>query len=92
MLSGEKQVFTRLFELSLLAKKHGLFAGNPIAAVEVKVAPDGTIIGRRLVTSSGVAAWDEAVLRAIDRTAVLPRNPDGPTPPSMLIEFRPRDL
>jgi len=67
-------------------------AGNPIAAVEVKVAPDGTIIGRRLVTSSGVAAWDEAVLRAIDRTAVLPRNPDGPTPPSMLIEFRPRDL
>ena len=67
-------------------------AGNPIAAVEVNVAPDGTIIGRRLVTSSGVAAWDEAVLRAIDRTAVLPRNPDGPTPPSMLIEFRPRDL
>jgi colicin import membrane protein len=66
--------------------------GNPIAAVEVKVAPDGTIIGRRLVTSSGVASWDEAVLRAIDRTAVLPRNPDGPTPPSMLIEFRPRDL
>ena len=67
-------------------------AGNPIATVEVKVAPDGTIIGRRLVTSSGVASWDEAVLRAIDRTAVLPRNPDGPTPPSMLIEFRPRDL
>jgi colicin import membrane protein len=67
-------------------------AGNPIATVEVKVASDGTIIGRRLVTSSGVASWDEAVLRAIDRTAVLPRNPDGPTPPSMLIEFRPRDL
>jgi colicin import membrane protein len=67
-------------------------AGNPIAAVEVKVAPDGTIIGRRLVTSSGIASWDEAVLRAIDRTAVLPRNPDGPTPPSMLIEFRPRDF
>jgi colicin import membrane protein len=66
--------------------------GNPLAEVEVKVAPDGTIVGRRLVTSSGVAAWDEAVLRAIDRTAVLPRNPDGPTPPSMLIGFRPRDL
>ena len=34
----------------------------------------------------------EAVLRAIDRTAVLPRDDDGRVPPSMLIGFRPRDL
>lgn len=67
-------------------------AGNPVAAVEVKVAPDGTIVGRRLLTSSGDAGWDEAVLRAIDRTAVLPRDVDGRVPPSMLIEFRPRDF
>lgn len=67
-------------------------AGNPLAEVEVKVAPDGTIVGRRLATSSGNAAWDEAVLRAIDRTAVLPRDVDGRVPPSMIIGFRPRDL
>ena len=66
-------------------------SGNPQATVEVKVAPDGTIIGRRLLKSSGVPAWDEAVLRAIDRTATLPRDTDGRVPPSLEISFRPRD-
>jgi len=65
--------------------------GNPTASVEVKVAPDGTIIGRRLARSSGVTAWDEAVLRAIDKTEVLPRDVDGRVPPSMTIDFRPYD-
>lgn len=67
-------------------------AGNPMAAVEVKVAPDGTIVGRRLVKSSGVPSWDEAVLRAIDKTEVLPRDTDGRVPPALLLEFRPRDF
>ena len=66
-------------------------SGNPQATVEVKVAPDGTIIGRRLLKSSGVPAWDEAVLRAIDKTEVLPRDTDGRVPPSLEISFRPRD-
>jgi colicin import membrane protein len=66
--------------------------GNPLASVEVKVAPDGTIVGRRLVKSSGVPAWDEAVLRAIDKTEVLPRDTDGRVPPAMLLDFRPRDF
>ncbi len=66
-------------------------SGNPQATVEVKVGPDGTIIGRRLLKSSGVPAWDEAVLRAIDKTEVLPRDTDGRVPPSLEISFRPRD-
>jgi colicin import membrane protein len=66
-------------------------AGNPMAAVEVRAAPDGTIIGRRLLKGSGNAAWDQAVLRAIDRTEVLPRDVDGRVPALMTIEFRPRD-
>jgi colicin import membrane protein len=65
--------------------------GNPVAAVEVKLAPDGTIVARRLVKSSGVKSWDDAVLRAIDRTGVLPRDVDGRVPPPFQIEFRPRD-
>ena len=64
-------------------------AGNPSATVEVRVAPDGTIVGRKLVTSSGVAAWDETVLRAIDKTEVLPRDVDGRVPPTITIAFRP---
>jgi len=65
--------------------------GNPLAIVEVKVAPAGTIIGKRLIKSSGVPAWDEAVLRAIDKTEVLPRDIDGRVPSSFEIDFRPRD-
>jgi colicin import membrane protein len=67
-------------------------AGNPVAAVEVRCAADGTIIAKRLVKSSGSREWDDAVLRAIDRTGELPRDIDGRVPSPILIEFRPRDL
>jgi len=58
--------------------------------VEVRLAPDGTIVGKRLVKSSGVKSWDEAVLRALDKTEVLPRDVDGRVPSPVTIEFRPR--
>ena len=66
-------------------------AGNPAATVEVKVAPDGTIVGRKLVTGSGSAAWDETVLRALDKTEILPKDTDGRVPPTIIITFRPND-
>jgi colicin import membrane protein len=65
--------------------------GNPRAEVEVRTAPDGTIVGSKLVKSSGNKSWDEAVLRAIEKTEVLPRNEDGLVPSPMTIGFRPRD-
>ena len=65
--------------------------GNPIATVEVRLAPDGTIIGKRLVKSSGVKSWDDAVLRAIERTEVLPRDTDGRVPGPFEIDFKRRD-
>ncbi len=65
--------------------------GNPLATVEVKLAPDGTIVAKRLVKSSGVKSWDDAVLRAIERTEVLPRDVDGRVPPPFQIDFRLRD-
>ena len=67
-------------------------AGDPVAVVEVKVAPDGTIIGRRITKASGLQGWDDAVLRAIDRTEVLPRDVDGRVPPTIEIRFRARDF
>jgi colicin import membrane protein len=66
-------------------------AGNPTAEVEVRTSPDGTIIGRKLLKTSGVPAWDEAVLKAIDKTEVLPRDVDGRVPPTLVISFRPKD-
>ena len=66
-------------------------SGNPTAEVEVRTSPDGTIISRRLAKSSGVKSWDDAVLSAIDKTEVLPRDVDGRVPPALVISFRPRD-
>jgi colicin import membrane protein len=65
--------------------------GNPTAIVEVRTSPDGTIISRKLTQSSGVKEWDEAVLRAIDKTEMLPRDTDGRVPSTLLISFRPKD-
>jgi colicin import membrane protein len=65
--------------------------GNPTADVEVRTLPDGTIASRRLVKSSGNPAWDDAVLKALDRTARLPRDEDGRVPSTLVIGFRPRD-
>jgi colicin import membrane protein len=66
-------------------------AGNPSAEVEVRMAPDGTIIGKRVIKSSGLKSWDEAVLRALDKTEVLPRDVDGRVHTPLLIEFRPKN-
>ena len=65
--------------------------GNPMATVEVKLAPDGTIIAKRLVKSSGLKSWDDAVLRAIERTEILPRDTDGRVPPPFQIDFKLRE-
>lgn len=66
-------------------------SGNPSADVEVRLSPDGTIVGKRLVRPSGNKAWDDAVLRALDKTETLPRDVDGRVHPSFVIGFRPRD-
>jgi colicin import membrane protein len=65
--------------------------GNPTALVEVRTSPDGTIIARKLLKSSGVKAWDDAVLRAIDKAEVLPRDTDGRVPSPLEISFQPKD-
>ena len=64
---------------------------NASADVEVRCAPDGTIVGRKLIKSSGNAAWDNAVLKAIDKTEVLPRDTDGRIHSPLVISFRPKD-
>ena len=66
-------------------------SGNPTAEVEVRTSPDGTITSRKLLKASGVAAWDEAVLKAIDKTETLPRDVDGRVPTPLVISFRPKD-
>jgi colicin import membrane protein len=54
--------------------------GNPTVEIDIRCAPDGTILSRRITKSSGSQKWDDLVLRAIDKTAVLPRDTDGRVP------------
>ena len=66
-------------------------ASNASADVEVRCAPDGTIVGKKLIKSSGNTAWDNAVLKAIDKTEILPRDTDGRIHSPLVISFRPKD-
>ena len=65
-------------------------ARDLVLGLEVVLA-DGTILSRKLLSSSGNKAWDDAVLRAIDKTEVLPRDTDGRVPPVIVLGFRPLD-
>lgn len=66
-------------------------SGNPIAEVEVRTNPNGTIISQRLVKPSGNAAWDDAVIKAIIRTATMPKDVDGRVPSAMVLSMRVKD-
>ena len=64
---------------------------NNAAEVEVRLAPTGLIVGTKLLKSSGNKAWDDAVLKALDKTEELPRDVDGRIHTPLIITFRPRD-
>lgn len=68
-----------------------LVSGNPGAEFDVRLAPDGTIVGTpTLVKTSGLPNWDEAALRALQKTEKLPRDVDGTVPPRLIVTLRPK--
>jgi colicin import membrane protein len=68
-----------------------LVNGNPGAEFDVRLAPDGTIVGTpTLVKTSGLPNWDEAALRALQKTEKLPRDVDGTVPPRLIVTLRPK--
>ena len=62
--------------------------GNPSVDIELRAAADGTIVSSKVIKSSGNKAWDDAVQKGIDKTAVLPRDLDGRVPSPMVIAYR----
>jgi colicin import membrane protein len=67
-------------------------SGNPLVSIEVRMAPDGTILGQpRIVKSSGNREWDEAVVRAFEKTEVLPRDTDGRVHSPLIVDWRVND-
>ena len=65
--------------------------GNPVAEVEVRLSPTGAIVGQRLLRKSDSPEWDAAVMRAVEKAEVLPRDVDGRVPPVMVITFSRRE-
>ncbi|WP_066731698.1 cell envelope integrity protein TolA [Cupriavidus sp. D384] len=71
---------------------NGTVDGNPSAVVAVRLAPDGSILSKRLAKSSGDADWDNAVIRAVERSDPLPTDEGGKAPSfEFTITFRPKD-
>ena len=65
--------------------------GNPVAEVEVRLAPSGAILGQRLLRKSDSPEWDAAVMRAVEKAEMLPRDVDGRVPPVIVIQFSRRE-
>jgi colicin import membrane protein len=64
----------------------GDISRNPVVDIEVRVDPSGLILGRpRIVKSSGNREFDESVVRAFEKTEVLPRDENGRVPSSVTI-------
>ena len=67
-----------------------LVNGNPSAEFQVSLAPDGTIVGVKLVKSSGLPNWDQAAERGLRKTERLPRDNDGRIFPSLIVALQPK--
>jgi colicin import membrane protein len=67
-------------------------SGNPATVVKVNLAPDGAILETSILTSSGNASWDRAVLLALIRAESLPKDDNGKIPQrEVKLTFKPKD-
>lgn len=66
-------------------------AGNPAVEFAVELLPDGSIRSLNKVKSSGVPGFDEAVQRAIGKSAPFPPDKTGRVPSSFNVVHHPKD-
>jgi len=67
-------------------------SGNPASVVKVDLAPDGAILSTSILSSSGNAGWDRAVLLALTRAESLPKDDNGKIPQrEVKLTFKPKD-
>ena len=57
--------------------------------IAVRCSPTGTLLSATIAHSSGNPAWDDAALRAVQRSDPMPQDIDGKTPASFRITLRP---
>jgi colicin import membrane protein len=66
--------------------------GNPTATFRVEQLPTGEIISVKMIKSSGVPSFDDAVEKGINKSSPLPKKKDGTVERSLVIEFHMKDL
>jgi colicin import membrane protein len=69
----------------------GNVEGNIKAIAIVYLAPDGRVVSARITKSSGNPLWDDAVIDAILKTEVFPRDVDGRVPSPIELTFTPSE-
>ncbi|CAB3771575.1 cell envelope integrity protein TolA [Paraburkholderia solisilvae] len=57
--------------------------------VSVRCAPTGTLLSATVTRGSGNSQWDDAALRAVQRSDPMPQDTNGKTPASFTITLRP---
>lgn len=66
--------------------------GNPAVEFDAQLLPDGSVASLHLRKSSGVPGFDEAVKRAIEKSAPYPKDSKlGVVPPSFIGIHKPKD-
>jgi colicin import membrane protein len=58
--------------------------------VAIDCAPDGRVLNARIVRPSGNPSWDDAAMRAVQRSDPMPLDDNGTAPAHFTITFRPR--
>jgi colicin import membrane protein len=66
--------------------------GNPKAVFKVEELPTGEIISVKLVKSSGISAFDDAVEKGIMKASPLPKKKNGTVERTLEIAFSMKDL
>ena len=67
-----------------------LTQGNPVAEIQVMCDQSGKILSWEMTRSSGNDAWDNSVMKAVEKTGTLPLDENGYIPPRISFSFRPR--
>ena len=66
--------------------------GNPRAVFKIEELPTGEIISVRMIKSSGLPAFDDAVEKGIIKSSPLPKKKDGTVERTLEIGFSMKDL
>lgn len=64
---------------------------NPAIIIKFRLQPDGTVIDYNILQNSAFDTWDRAVLKAVDKVKIFPKDAQGKVPQQITITFRPKD-